>query len=152
LLAPKQRESYDACAAQGFQQGTDPFMQCVQKQLEAGNPPLTQRQQDSVDLCLGKGLVQGTDAFKACLKTAGKSALTPKQQAAVDTCQAQGLSGDALPKCVSDLLKVSVPAPAGSKGPTPAEVQAAFGACVAKGLKPPSDAFGKCVKTELAKP
>jgi hypothetical protein len=152
LLPPKQRDAYDACAAQGFTQGTDPFVQCVQKQLSAGNPPLTPRQQDAVDLCLGKGLVQGTDAFKACLTTAGKSALSPKQQAAVDTCQAKGLSGDALGKCISDLLKVEVPAPAGTKGPTPAEVQAAFAACTKKGLKPPSDAFEKCVKSALASP
>jgi hypothetical protein len=113
---------------------------------------LTPRQQDSVDYCLGKGLVQGTDAFKPCLKTAGNRSLTPKQQAAVDTCQAQGVSGDALVKCVSDLLKVAVPAPSGAKGPSPAEVQAAFTACVAKGLKPPSDSFEKCVKTAVANP
>jgi hypothetical protein len=129
-------------------------MQCLDKQLHGGSnsPALTPRQQDAVDFCLGKGLVQGTDAFKACLKTAGKSSLTPKQQAAVDTCQAKGLSGDALSKCVADLLKVDVPARAGSKGPSPAVVQAAFAACVKKGLKPPSDAFEKCVKTQLANP
>jgi hypothetical protein len=96
--------------------------------------------------------VQGTDAFKACLKTAGNRSLTPKQQAAVDTCQAQGLSGDALVKCVSDLLKVAVPAPSGAKGLSPVEIQAAFVACAAKGLKPPSDAFAKCVKSAVANP
>jgi hypothetical protein len=155
LMPAKQRDAYDACTAQGLQQGTDPFMQCVQKRLNAGNnnPPLTPRQQDSVDFCLGKGLVQGTDAFKTCLKTAGKSSLNPKQQAAVDACQAKGaLSDAALAKCVADLLKVEVPAPQGANGPKPAEIQAAFTACTAKGLKPPSDAFEKCVKTALANP
>jgi len=90
LMPAKQRDAYDACTAQGLQQGTDPFMQCVQKRLNAGNPPLTPRQQDAVDLCLGKGLVQGTDAFKTCLKTAGTSSLNPKQQAAVDALSGEG--------------------------------------------------------------
>ena len=151
LMSPKQQAAYDTCVAQG-KTGKD-LTDCVSALLQAGagNPPLTPRQQDDVDYCLGLGKVQGTPDFIACIKTAGNRTLTPAQQAAVDECQSKGLTGDALAKCVSDLLTVKVP-PKNGAGPSPASVQAAFDACLKKGLKPPSDAFQKCVKTALANP
>ena len=153
LLTPKRRQAYDTCVAQGKSAG-QALADCVDALLgAASNPALTPRQKDDVDYCLGLGKVQGTQDFAACIRTAGNRNLTPAQQAAVDQCQKQGLAGTALAKCVGGLLTVKVPGkPPAAGGPTPAAVQAAFGACIGQKLRPRTDAFQACVTARLKGP
>jgi hypothetical protein len=151
LLSPQQQKIYDACVAQGKTPGNG-LADCISAATQrSSGPTLTPRQQDDVDYCLGLGKVQGTPEFAACIRTAGNRKLTPAQQASVDQCQKQGKTGQALVDCVGDLLTVKVPKPGGS-GPTPAQVQAAFNACIKEKLQPPSPAFQACVTAKLKSP
>jgi hypothetical protein len=151
LLSPQQQKIYDACIAQGKTPGNG-LGDCMSAATRrSSGPTLTPKQQDDVDYCLGLGKVQGTPEFVACIRTAGNRRLTPAQQASVDQCQKQGKTGQALVDCVGSLLTVKVPKPGGS-GPAPAQVQAAFSACIAQKLKPPSDAFQACVTAKLKSP
>jgi hypothetical protein len=153
LLSPDKQKLYDACVAQGKTPGNG-LADCISAATQRSvSPKLTPQQQDDVDYCLGLGKVQGTPEFIACIRTAGTRKLTAGQQAAVDQCQRQHKTGQALVDCVGDLLTVKVPVkPPASGGPTPAEVQAAFNACIRQKLKPPSPAFQACVTAKLESP
>lgn len=138
---PQQTQAAEtACKAQGLTLGTDPFRQCVGKQLAGapsggptpptGNAP-PPGAQGAAAACTAKGLTAGTDAFNACAK-------------AYDAAAAAAAAAAKHPSSPP-------PGTQTSTGPAiSASDQAAIDGCKASGVAPRTDAFKSCVAAASA--
>jgi len=142
---PGLQAAIDACKAKGVAGGTPAFNQCVQGQLNAGQPSQPSLP-PSAQACQAQGLKIGTDAFNACVKAAdAKNGQKPSQpgtdaqKAAVAACKAKGLVDNTpdFQDCLKDLTAVT--------GPMNAQAKAVDAGCAASGAKRGTDAFRACI-------
>ena len=175
----KLKAAGQACQAKGLKPGSDAFKQCVKGQLGGGDTNKgggdLAKLKAAGQACQAQGLTPGSDAFKQCVKDkvggTGGGPDPGKVKAAAQACLAKGLAAgtDAFNQCVKSQLgggaggsgdgrpasgkpasgKPAPPAP-GTGGIDPAKLKAAAQVCQAQGLKPETDAFRQCVKSQLS--